>query len=382
MNQVTTEVKSNKIDGFLSEAEKTNLDILNALNLTAIVSITDSKGVIIHANEKFCEVSKYKKEELIGSNHRIVNSGYHPDYFFKELWRTISQGNIWTGEVRNKAKDGTFYWVYTTIVPVLNEKNIPAHYISIRMEITKSKHFEEERNKALLEIKKLSVEQKIRDEVVTLLTHDLRTPMSAARMAAELVLREMSSKSSLRGLPQKIVEYIDRTDKMIVDFLDNQKNRLSRSFLTDKAECDAVPVVQEALSELKLIYGERFSFTTAGYLRGFWSASGIRRIVENLCVNAVKYGHENRPISVALIGTSMDMELSVSNFGKKLNGSELNEIFDYLHRSDEAIESNQKGWGIGLALVKKVAEAHQATVSAESNEGFTVFRVKFPKLPQ
>lgn len=140
--------------------EKELSDYKQALDASSIVAMTDKKGLIIYANENFSKISKYSFEELIGKDHRLVNSGYHPASYMKEMWATITKGEIWRGEFRNRSKDGTIYWVDATIIPFLDREGNPYQYLSIRNDITQRKLAEE----SMLQLKEQMHEQRLQEQ--------------------------------------------------------------------------------------------------------------------------------------------------------------------------------------------------------------------------
>lgn len=189
-------------------------DQKHALDQASIVGVTDRNGVIVYVNDKFCETSEYSREELIGSNYRIVNSGHHPHSFFSELWKTIMRGQVWHGEIKNKSKSGRFYWVKTTIVPFLNAEGRPYQYLSIRQDVTELKEAQQtilDQQAKLIASSKLSA----LGELSAALTHEINNPLAVILGRTEMLRNLLASDKPDLKTARTMMESIEVTGRRI-----------------------------------------------------------------------------------------------------------------------------------------------------------------------
>lgn len=229
-------------------------------------------------------------------------------------------------------------------------------------------------------VSQLTQERALRDQFVMALTHDLRTPLTAAKMGAQLVERKLSD-PGLNKYLSRVVQNIDRTDSMIQDLLDANAIKGGEELSIERQDCHLNEITMSVLEQLTSIHGERFVFQADKDIYGFWDCSNLRRVIENLAGNAVKYGDSQSPITISLEQKPDAVEIAVHNEGEPISPEDQTVIFEHTKRTRAAKISGHKGWGIGLTLVKGIVQAHGGKALVESApEKGTTFRIILPKV--
>src|SRR5256714_1332272 len=209
----------------LEKSLKELADLKFALDESAIVAITDQRGIINYVNDKFCEISKYSRAELLGQDHRIINSGYHPKEFIRDLWTTIAAGQVWKGELRNLAKDGSIYWVDTTIVPFLNSEGKPYQYVAIRHDITQRKLGEEKILKQAAELQR-AAQLSFVGELAAGLAHEIKNPLAGIQGGVDILIRRRDKNDPEREALEGMRHEVQRIDSTVRALLDRARPRL------------------------------------------------------------------------------------------------------------------------------------------------------------
>jgi len=351
-----------------------------ALDQHAIVAVTDIEGTITYANDKFCTISQYSREELIGQNHRILNSGYHSKEFFQQMYHTIANGQVWRGEMRNRAKDGSIYWVDATIVPFAGADGKPRQYVAIRADITERKRAEEEIRKLNGELER-RVEELARsnadlEQFAYIASHDLQEPLRMVAAYTQLLAERYRGR--LDENADKFIGYASegalRMQSLIQDLL--AFSRVGRNGCV-RVDCDAV--MEEILLSLGPAIEESGAVVTRGTLPAVWAnRSQMTQVLQNLIGNAIKFrGQEPPLISVQAEKTGEQWLFRVSDNGIGIPLEHAENIFVVFQRLHTRAE--YPGNGIGLAICKKIVEHCGGRIWVESLAGRgSVFKFTMP----
>lgn len=219
----------------------------------------------------------------------------------------------------------------------------------------------------------------VQQTFVNTLTHDLKNPITAAKMNAELISKRTDVPGACIASSNRIIRSLNRLDTMVHDLLDASKVRAGEGLNLKFFQCDLKPMIAQIVDEMTITHGDRFLYESEGSFEGNWGCDGLRRAVENLVDNAVKYSTPDTPITIALTRHNEKVKIAVHNYGPVIAAEEISVLFQQYRRSKNVQSGTKTGWGLGLTLVKGVADAHQGTVGVESSESSgTTFFLEIP----
>ena len=335
----------------VEDSRKALEDIRYALDQAAIVAVTDQRGIITYANDKFCEISKYSREELLGQDHRIINSGYHPKEFIRELWRTIAQGGVWRGEIRNRAKDGSFYWVDTTIVPLLDHSGKPRQYLAIRSDITQRKAAEA-RLREQESLTRLG-------ELASIVAHEVRNPLAGLRGSLQVLETRLPREMREREIVGAMIERIDTLNDKVEDILQYARPKAPK--LQSVSLAGVVSEVAAAATASSSVASASPDLRLEDVVV-IADAEMLRAVLLNLLLNAVQAGGRH-PVEVVTASRDGRCHISIMDRGPGISADVREKVFEPF------FTTKRRGTGLGLAIVKRLMDLQGGSVTLSDREG-------------
>ncbi|HYN25735.1 MAG TPA: ATP-binding protein [Pyrinomonadaceae bacterium] len=383
----STDDESTAADG-LERSLKELADIKFALDQSTIVAITDPRGTINYVNDEFCRISKYSRDELLGQDHRIINSGYHPKEFIRNLWTTIAGGKVWKGELRNSAKDKSIYWVDTTIVPFLDGNGKPYQYVAIRHDITKLKLAEEQVRQQAVDLKR-AAQLSFVGELAAGLAHEVKNPLAGIQGAVDILIRRRDANDpeleALEGVRHQ-VERIDGTVRALLDRARPRRLNPTHTSLTELTQRAVTVARAQLIGGATLSHRVRIEFEPPlADIQLSADAAQIEDGVLNLIINALEAIEDEGEVKVSVRHAESDSEaeteeeavIEVSDNGRGISEEDLTRIFNPFFTTREA------GTGLGLPAVRRIARAHGGRVEVSSSPGKgSTFSIRLPLNPQ
>ncbi len=372
-NEIT---ERQRIENSLADARMSLGSQKVALDGFAIVAETDPSGTITYVNDMFCEVSGYAREEMIGQNHRMLNSGHHPKSFFIEMWRTIAAGNPWRGEIKNRAKDGSYYWVDTYIMPFTNAQGKVEQHLAIRRVITDQKENELAIQKANEELEKANDQL---ERFVYTASHDIKSPLVTIQGFLGYLKRDIQD-----GATDRLLTFVNRIESGVRKMNENIQGLLDLSragrLTAEPVDVNVETVIYELIEDhSKRILEKNAIITVHDNLPEIRADHAqITQVFDNLITNALKYGcdADNPMIDIGSTSTDEEVRFFVSDNGSGIAPEYRDKVFELFHR----LSVDGEGTGIGLALVRRVAELHGGSAWVESNKNNgSIFWVSLPR---